>query len=226
MIRVLIVEDDPMVSQLNKKYVERVKGFKVVYMAENGQEALNFLKNHSVDLVILDVFMPKLDGISFLKEVRKRSLKIDVILVTAAKEAESIDEVLKLGAIDYLIKPFEYQRLKSTLDNYIERYQLLKHKNTIFQEDIDKIMKQSADVLEKDFQKGIHKKTLERIRKFMKSHEAEYLTSEEVAEKMKVSRVTVRRYLEYLVSLEELVLEIEYGAIGRPRHLYKWREVE
>ncbi|SNS74827.1 two-component system, CitB family, response regulator/two-component system, CitB family, response regulator DctR [Anaerovirgula multivorans] len=224
MIKVLIVEDDPMVSQLNKKYVETVKGFKVVYMAGNGQEALNFLKNHSVDLIILDVFMPKLDGISLLKEVRRRSIKTDVILVTAAKESENIDEVLRLGAVDYLIKPFEYQRLKSTLDSYIERHQLLNHKNTIFQKDIDKIMKQNADLLEKDYQKGIHKKTLERIRRFMKHNEEKYLTSEEVAEKMEVSRVTVRRYLEYLVSLEELILEIEYGSIGRPKHLYKYKK--
>ncbi|AKL95932.1 transcriptional regulatory protein MalR [Clostridium aceticum] len=222
MINVLIVEDDPMVAQLNEKYVERVKGFKVVCVTGNGQEALNFLKTHSVDLVILDIYMPKLDGISFLREVRRRSIKTDVILVTAAKETESIDEALKLGAVDYLIKPFEYQRLKSTLDNYIERYHVLKHRNTVFQEDIDKIMKQNTDLLEKDFQKGIHKKTLERIRKFMKYHEEKYFTSEEVAEEMKVSRVTVRRYLEYLASLEELILEIEYGSIGRPRHLYKY----
>lgn len=222
MIKVLIVEDDPMVLSLNKRYIETLEGFKVVATAENGKEALEYLKNHSVDLIILDVYMPKLDGISFLKEMRRRLIKADVILVTAAKEAECIDEVLKLGAVDYLIKPFEYERLKSSLDNYVGRYQLLRSKNTIKQEDIDRITKRNHHNLESTLQKGLHKKTLERIRGFMKMNEDIYFTSEEVSEKIKVSRVTVRRYLEYLVSIDELELEVEYGSVGRPSHLYKY----
>lgn len=223
MIKVLIVEDDPMVLSINKKYVGTVEGFKVVATAENGKDALEYLKKHSVDLIILDVYMPKLDGINFLKELRRRLINADVILVTASKEGESIDEALKLGAVDYLIKPFEYERLKSALENYIGRYQLLRGSNIIKQEDIDRITKRSNHLIENTLQKGLHKKTLERIRGFMKNNKEVYFTSEEVSEKLEVSRVTVRRYLEYLVSIDELKLEIEYGSIGRPSHLYKYR---
>ncbi|QUH27074.1 response regulator [Serpentinicella alkaliphila] len=221
MIKVLIVEDDPMVLNLNKRYIETVDGFKVVETALNGKEALRFLTSHSVDLVIADIYMPHLDGISFLKEMRRRMIKADVIFVTAAKETDSIDEVLMLGAVDYLIKPFEYERLKSSLESYYKRYQLLKRNDVIKQEDIDQITKRGYYNIENTVQKGLHKKTLERIRNFMKKNEGIYFTSEEVSEKLHVSRVTVRRYLEYLVSISELTLEIEYGSIGRPSHLYK-----
>ncbi|ABR49116.1 response regulator receiver and unknown domain protein [Alkaliphilus metalliredigens QYMF] len=222
MINVLIVEDDPMVLQLNKRYVESINGFKVVATATDGEKALELLKTNPIELIILDVYMPKLDGIGFLKEMRKRFFKADVILVTASKEAESIDDVFKLGAVDYLIKPFEYERLKSSLENYRGRYELLKGKNVIQQEDLDRITKQNNKSPENRLQKGLHKRTLERIRCFMELNKEAYFTSEEVAEKMKVSRVTVRKYLEYLVEIDELQLEIEYGSIGRPRHLYKY----
>ncbi|WP_026478595.1 response regulator [Alkaliphilus transvaalensis] len=222
MIRVLIVEDDPMVAQLNKRFVESIEGFKVLGVASNGEDALMFLKNNLVDLIILDVYMPKIDGLSVLKEMRKKFIKADVILVTAAKETENIDEALKLGAVDYLIKPFEFERLKSSLENYLLRYKLLQSKNTIQQEDIDRITKSSKIQNDAPLQKGLHRATLERIRGFMKKNDKESLTSEEIAEKVGMSRVTVRRYLEYLTTTEEIKLEVEYGSIGRPSHLYKY----
>ena len=222
MIKVLIVEDDPMVAQLNKRYVECVNGFQVTAIACNGEEALRYVKNSRIDLIILDIYMPKLDGVSFLKELRKRYIKIDVILVTAAREAENIDEVLKLGAVDYLIKPFEFERLERSLDNYLLRHKLLHNKNEIEQEDIDKITNKHDNNSRYPLKKGLHKNTLEVVRNFVRNNCEHAVTSEEVSEKIKVSRVTARRYLEYLVSIQEVKLEIEYGSTGRPSHLYRY----
>lgn len=224
MIKVLIVEDDPMVSQLNKRFVERVKGFTVVAIAQNGEEALELLKKEMIDLVILDIFMPKMDGLSLLKEMRKQFIMVDVILVTAARESENIDEALKMGAVDYLIKPFEFKRLKNSLENYTLRYKLLQSRDTIQQEDIDRITKRDQQPIITSLQKGLHKKTLERIRNFMKVHQDRTFTSEEIAEKVGMSRVTVRKYLEYLASLKEIRSEVEYGSIGRPSHIYKYNK--
>ncbi|MDK2919051.1 MAG: two-component system, CitB family, response regulator DctR [Candidatus Petromonas sp.] len=223
MIKVLIVEDDPMVAHLNKKYVENVEGYQVVDIANNGEKALKLLRTNKIDLVVLDVYMPKLDGISLLKEMRKRFFMTDVILVTAAKEADNIDSVLKLGAVDYLIKPFEYERLKKALDSYKIRYNLLRNNTPINQEDIDKITKQNVMEVSKDkLEKGLHNKTLERIRNFMRANRECFYSAEEIAKKMDLSRVTIRRYLEYLTSIGEIILEIEYGSVGRPTHLYKY----
>ncbi|NLY44992.1 MAG: response regulator [Tissierella sp.] len=101
MIRVLIVEDDPMVAKINRNYIESVDGFIIVSIATNYIEAINILKNNNIDLVLLDVYLPKGDGISILKEIRKKQLKCDVIMVTASAEIQKIDSALRLGVFDY-----------------------------------------------------------------------------------------------------------------------------
>ena len=82
MINILIVEDDPMVSDLNKRYINSVEGFKVIGQARDGEAAMKFCRVHDVDLIILDIYMPKMDGLMFLQDLRKRKMDIDVILVT------------------------------------------------------------------------------------------------------------------------------------------------
>ncbi|MCG8539514.1 MAG: response regulator [Clostridia bacterium] len=222
MINVLIVEDDPMVAKLNEKYVETIDGFNVIGVVSNGEEALGFCKKNKVDLIILDIYMPKLDGVNFLKELRKKFMMIDVILVTASKETQNIDAVLKLGAVDYLIKPFDYERLKNSLEGYLNRFRVLKSTEIVKQEELDQITK--ACKIERDIglKKGLHRRTLERIRKFMKDNSNKYLSSEMVAEEMALSKVTVRRYLEYMEEIGQVKLEVEYGSVGRPLYLYKY----
>lgn len=222
MINILIVEDDPMVAELNKRFIQTIQGFNLVGVAHDGEDALKVLNNKKIDLILLDVYMPKLDGISLLKKIRNQFIMVDVILVTAAKEADKIDEGLKLGAVDYLVKPFEYERLKNALENYKSRYKLLSNKDVVTQEDIDRITKTNTRGKYTSLQKGLHKKTLERIREIMGDKEDGLVTAGDIAEKVHVSKVTIRRYLEYLVSIGEVKLEIEYGAIGRPSYLYRY----
>ena len=221
MINVIIVDDDPMVAELNKRYVESVPNFKVVAVLHNGDDALNLLKSTQVELMILDVYMPKLDGISLLEEMRKNLLKTDVIMVTAAKEANEIDKALKFGAVDYLIKPFDGDRIKKSLNNYLIRYNLIHGKDTFKQEDIDKITNMVKGDRGNEMEKGVHKDTLRRIKEFMKENNEGFLTSEEVSERMGLSKVTVRRYLDFLAINDEVITEIEYGSIGRPCYLYR-----
>ncbi|MTI66935.1 MAG: response regulator [Firmicutes bacterium] len=224
MINVLIVEDDPMVSELNKRYVESIEGFKVIKSVSNGQDALKILNKKRIDLVILDIYMPKVDGISLLKEMRKRSIMSDVILVTAAKEAKNIDAVLKLGAVDYLIKPFEFERLQNSLKKYLQRHRLLNDKEAFKQEDIDKLTVKYKTNGKEEIKKGLHKHTLDMIRRYMSKNKDIYLSSDEIAEKLDFSKVTIRRYLEYLEEIGEIKLQINYGGIGRPAHLYKYNK--
>ncbi|MGE4282711.1 MAG: response regulator [Clostridia bacterium] len=221
MIDVLIVEDDPMVAQLNRKFVQSVSEFNVIGVASNGEDALTYCKRYKIDLIILDIYMPKIDGISLLKELRKRFTMIDVIFVTASKEVQNIDAVLKLGAVDYLIKPFEYERLKQSLENYAGRYILLRQKDIVKQEELDKITRSFNPLKEDMLIKGLHKKTLERIRKFIRDNSELYFSSEILSHKMGLSKVTVRKYLEYLETIGEISLKVEYGCLGRPSHLYK-----
>lgn len=224
MINLLIVEDDPMVAELNRRYVATIDGYHVIGIARNGEEAMSILESYKIDLLLLDMYMPKTNGLELLKEIRNNQMLVDVIMVTAAKETESIDELFKLGVVDYLIKPFEYERLKNSLENYKSRFSLLNSKKEITQEDIDRITLSQNQEFSTSLQKGLHKNTLERIRTYMQSSQNHQVTSNELADSLQVSAVTIRRYLEYLVSIGEVRLEIEYGSIGRPSYLYRYNE--
>ncbi|AOY74885.1 response regulator [Clostridium formicaceticum] len=223
MLSVLIVEDDPMVAEINKKFVDTVSGFQVVGIASNGEVALQLIKSLNPHLVILDIYMPKIDGLKLLRRIRKDELDVDIILVTAAKDVPSIEEAFKWGVIDYLVKPFELHRFKAALEDYKARKSSFIQKEEVNQEDIDKLIFGKKDVLNPTYDKGIQEKTMEKIRNYMLK-ETIPKSAQEVAEALGLTRVTVRRYLEYLTELGETEVEVLYGTVGRPQHLYIYKK--
>ena len=116
MFKVLIVEDDPMVAMINEQYIGRNKNFIVVGKCKDGKSALEFLKDNEVDLLILDVFMPYTDGFETLRQIRNSQISVDAIMVTAANDRESLEEALHLGIVDYLVKPFTFDRFRMALE--------------------------------------------------------------------------------------------------------------
>jgi two-component system, CitB family, response regulator DctR len=223
MIKVLIVEDDPMVAQLNSRYVQSVEGFTLVGAARDGEEALEMIKNLKPQLIILDIYMPKVNGLKLLKNIRSEGISVDAILVTAAKDAQCIDEVLKWGAVDYLVKPFEFQRFKMALDGYRDRILTLSAKEEISQKDIDSItVHRVTNDRYIDHSRGIYKRTMTRIKIYLQEEHAAK-SAVDVSKDLGVSRVTARRYLEYLADIGEVDVEINYGTVGRPQHLYRFK---
>ncbi len=99
-----------------------MEGVSVVGTAANGEDALEKLEKLRPDLILLDVYMPKMDGIQTIRLFRERGYQVDVIIVSAASDAETIQTMLRNGVVDYIIKPFQFERLKQA----IERYQLLR----------------------------------------------------------------------------------------------------
>lgn len=112
MIRVLIVEDDPMVAEFNKHYLEQIGGFALRGIAASVDEGLKLLEKKEIDLILLDIFMPGLSGLELLSQIRKMGKGVDVIVVSAAADSYSIKKALQYGAVDYLIKPFEFERFR------------------------------------------------------------------------------------------------------------------
>ena len=99
-IKVFIVEDDPMVKEINKKFLEKLGEFEVVDDASSIEEAKRKVRKIEIDLILLDVFLPDGKGIDFLKWIRVEELYLDTILITADKCKLSVDEAFKYGAID------------------------------------------------------------------------------------------------------------------------------
>ncbi|MBQ7365359.1 MAG: response regulator [Clostridia bacterium] len=221
MYRVLIVEDDPMVAMINEQYIGRHKHFEIAGICNNGKSALEFFQNDVADLVILDVFMPVMDGFETLRQLRKMQIAVDVIMVTAANDRDSLEEALHLGVVDYLIKPFTFDRFQIALDKFILQTDALKDLQTLNQKNIDFVIESSRKKGESLHPKGIQEKTLHLIFEYLQSHEDTWLTGDAIAEATGLTGVTVRRYMNYLAKSGKIVEEMNYETGGRPCMLYQ-----
>lgn len=221
MYKVLIVEDDPMVAMINEQFVSRHKDFVVAHKCNDGKSALEYLENNDVDLIILDVFMPYMDGFETLRQIRKKQIPVDVIMVTAANEREQLKEGLHLGVVDYLVKPFTFERFKVALDKFIAQVEALKDLDKVNQKNIDFLIDKSRKKANELYPKGIQEKTLQTIIEHLKENKNKWLTGDEIAEKVGLTGVTVRRYMTHLSEVGIVIADMNYGTGGRPCMLYK-----
>lgn len=228
MIKVLIVEDDPMVREINEKFLAKVEGYQLVGSVGSIDEAKSFLINETPDLILLDVFFPKGKGVDLLKWIRNENIKCDAILITADRSMETVKETFRYGAVDYLIKPFDFERFKESLLQFKKRKEHMEQNDCARQETIDKyVLQDGAAINEKNNipgTKGLNQYTYDRILDFIKSMEGKSFTAKEVAKYIGVSRITARRYLEHLEINNIVELELEYGKVGRPRNKYKLKK--
>ncbi len=219
MIRTVIVEDDLMVAEINNQFVSKSPGIQVTATFHNGSDALKFLMEAPVDLVLLDLYMPGYSGLELLRELRRQKNDVDVIMITAANDADHIKEALHLGIVDYLIKPFKYERFLEAVNKYVLKHKVMNSGLSFTQEDIDKLLKNqsvSEKSKELELQKGLQKKTLDLILACLKKHKGAYLSSEAIASYANLSQVTARRYLNYLVDSDAIKSRIDYSTGGRP----------
>ena len=221
MYNVLIVEDDPMVAMINEQFVSRHKDFTVVEKCGDGESALEFLEENKVDLVIMDVYMPVMDGFETLRQIRKRQIEVDVIMVTAANETESLKQGLHLGVVDYLVKPFTFERFKMALDKYLAQVDALKDLEKVNQKNIDNLIDKSRKTVDELHPKGIQEKTMQMILDYMKENTNKWLTGDEIAEKVGLTGVTVRRYMSHLTENGMVIGDMNYETGGRPCMIYK-----
>ena len=224
MIKVLIVDDDPMVAEFNKRYLQEIEGFSLVDVVHSVKDALTCLQQNKVDLLLLDIYMPKQTGLSLLRQIREEEQKIDAILITAASDVERIQEALRYGAVDYLIKPFEFERFQQALQKYKETFEHLNKREKISQQDLDQLLLLSEENKAqengvKPLPKGLSKKTLKTVIEAVKEQGKKPFSTEEIADRTDISRVSVRKYLKFLSDIYVIDETLTYG-IGRPLHSY------
>ncbi|MCC5802172.1 response regulator [Rossellomorea vietnamensis] len=226
-INVLLIEDDPMVQEVNRMFIERVPGFTVCAIAGNGQEGAEKVSSYQPDLVLLDNFMPRQTGIETLQAFRQQGTDVDVIVISAAQDKETIRDMMRLGVVDYIIKPFKFERLKQALEKYRAFKQQISGEGMIGQREIDQLQKSpspsGADNHHMDLPKGLNGQTLQQIVQYL-SDQSTPLSAEETAEGIGIARVTARRYLDYLLKSDQVQIMIEYGGIGRPVNRYQWKK--
>ncbi|QSB48746.1 response regulator [Parageobacillus toebii] len=227
MYRVLLIEDDPMVQEVNRQFIEQVEGFTVIGVAANGVEGIQLIRKLHPDLVIIDIYMPHKDGLETLKEIRSEGYEVDVIAITAASDIDTVRRVLQNGAFDYIMKPFKFERLKQALENYHSFRQALNEKESLTQKELDALLQTTEPQTfepRSGLPKGLNEVTLQKIARYLRK-QTEPVSAEEVAEGVGIARVTARRYLEYLEKKGVVTLDVQYGGIGRPVNRYMMKHI-
>lgn len=218
--RVMIIEDDIAIAELHHRYLEQLGGFEVIAIATSCQEAMLQLDILKPDLLLLDVYLPDGSGIDILHKARSNKQACDVILITAARDVETLQQAMRSGVVDYLLKPVMFARLEAALRKYHEIQQQLGSAADLNQQLVDKML--TANLAHSSdshrLPKGIDAVTLDKIRQLFVNTVG--VTADEAGELIGVSRTTARRYLEYLISSGELETDLRYGTVGRPERSY------
>ncbi|PRS44492.1 response regulator [Bacillus sp. RJGP41] len=225
-ITVVIVEDDENAVNIYKQFTNQLDQFTVIATASTGKQALNILHAAQPDLILLDIFLPDMNGIDLLREIRREYRGIDVILITAANDTETVSEAIRGGAFGYLIKPIIIDKLLATLNQYDMTRRQLHNSNLVNQDKVDTLFRTISnsntanDVQMNSLPKGIDKHTLKMVRSKIQNVNGS-LNADELGQLVGISYSTMRRYLEYLVSCSEMEVEVLYGSVGRPERKYK-----
>lgn len=271
--RIVIAEDDRRIAEIQQRFIEKIPGFTVEGIALSLDEARDLVEILQPDLILLDIHFPEGTGLELLQELRGRNQATDVILVTAAKEASTLQAALRGGVFDYILKPLVFDRLQSALQNYSRHRQqleaLVQQDSSLAQQDVDQLLPRNETMLTrseggdaqagaaerkasadrgatsglsdesspKSLPKGIDALTLDKIRLAFASPAPASgsasgvgsgalptsVNAETLGQQVGVSRTTARRYLEFLVSCNELEADISYGSVGRPERRYRLR---
>lgn len=246
LFRIVIAEDDRRIAEIQQRFIEKIPGFVVEGIALTLDEARDLTEILQPDLILLDIHFPEGTGLELLQELRGRNQETDVILVTAAKEASTLQSALRGGVFDYILKPLVFDRLQAALQNYSRHRQqleaLVQQDSHLAQQDVDLLLPRNesgahqaeepgdaadgsegakSEVSPKSLPKGIDALTLDKITAAFGSGKAEAVNAETLGQSVGVSRTTARRYLEYLVSCNILAADISYGTVGRPERRYR-----
>lgn len=222
MIRVLIVDDDHDIADIHREFVNRTAGFSVVAVAHSGHEAHRALQETKPDLALLDIYLPDRNGLDVLREWRAHRVTTGVIVITAARDAPAVRTAMAGGALRYLIKPFDYEDLAQALRDFRAQHDSVNAITMASQEDVDRLFgarKGRVDPGENSLPKGISAETAALVRAVLTTHSE--LSAAVCAEETGVSRVSVRRYLEYFVKNGIVSVRLEYGRAGRPTRYYR-----
>ncbi|GAA13938.1 response regulator [Gordonia alkanivorans] len=224
MIRVLIVEDEPVIAEAHRDYLGRIGGFEIVGAVTTAQEALRAARAHGVDLVLLDLGLPDARGTDLASALSGVRPAPDVIAITAQRDLPTVRDAMSRGVLLYLLKPFTFTAFREKIEQYLRyREALTGEAEAVSQRDVDRALGElrSGD-FRRSAKKGSAPQTEDAVCRAVRDS-ADGLTASEVARALGSSRVTAWRYLERLADDGVLDRDTQYGSAGRPQVRYRWR---
>lgn len=227
-LSVLVVDDDFRVAELHADFVRRLDGFAVAGTARSCAETARRLAGGRadqapVDLLLLDSYLPDGSGIEFIGSPVVRQSRVDIVMVTADNAGSSIHRALQLGAVNYLVKPFEPQQLAEVLGAY-RNYRSMLARERCDQNLIDRSLRALLDGNRGGPGRGHSPLTAARILDILGA-QGDDLSAAEIAERAGVARATAQRYLAQLAEDGKAEVFLRYGATGRPEHRYRLRPI-
>jgi response regulator of citrate/malate metabolism len=231
-IRVLVVEDEAIAAAAHAAYVGRLEGFELAGTAPDGQSALRLLSEfvaagEPVELVLLDMNLPDLHGLDIARRMRSAGILADIIAITAVRELAIVRSAVAIGVVQYLIKPFTFATFSDKLENYRQFRQQLggasggSGKAGASQSEVDRAFASLRTPSELPLPKGLSTSTLASVQDFLRDR-PDAVSATEVMDALGMSRVTARRYLEYLADAGTVSRTARYGTPGRPENEYRW----
>jgi response regulator of citrate/malate metabolism len=222
-IRVLVVEDDPVAADAHRSCVERIPGFAVAGVAHTAAEAQRALRDEAgaeVDLLLLDQYLPDGTGLDLCRTLRGSGLMVDVMMVTSARDLAVVRAAVSIGVVQYLLKPFTFATLREKLERYARFRRGVEGAEVADQTDVDHLFAtlRGADSA---LPKGMSGPTLDAVVAVLREA-GEGLSAGAAGDVLGMSRVTARRYLEYLADNGLAVRQPRYGQVGRPELRYQW----
>jgi response regulator of citrate/malate metabolism len=226
-IRVLVVEDEPVAADAHRAYVDRTDGFRTVAVAGTGAAAWDVLARRAageVDLVLLDMNLPDTHGIDLCRRLRAGGVDVDVLAVTSARELATVRAAAAAGVVGYLLKPFTYAALRDRLTAYARyRLELSGEGDIAGQDDVDRVLEAARPTRSGPLPKGMGRETLDAVVAALRASGDTALSAAETGALIGASRITARRYLEYLADGGLAARTPRYGGTGRPELEYRWR---
>ena len=222
MIRVVVVDDDFRIAGIHAAYVDKVDGFQAITQAHTAAEAIAAVDRLRPDLLLLDLYLPDEHGLELVARLRRDAHPpVDVIVITAAKDADSVRAAMQGGALHYLLKPFGFPALRDKLLSYAQMRSRLSALHEPDQRSVDRIFGALRAPDQLAGAKGRSPHTLEAVERLLVSSGQE-MSAAEVAEMTGMSRATAQRYLSHLHEMGRVEIRLRYGSGGRPEHRYRW----
>lgn len=210
-MRVLIIEDDPMVAMIHKEYFKKKELTDDLNHVTSLEAAKDYLEKNNVDLIVLDNYLTDGQGVEFLPELKG----YPIIMITAANDVQTVEAALSNGVVDYLVKPFTYERFSQAIDK-VQDYVNLLSKEKINQDLIDDYLNSGRVEEEEDsLPKGLSRITLKKVIEAIQQQNTGF-TTQQIADILDISRITIRKYLNHLVNIKVLSEDAEYYTSGRP----------
>jgi response regulator of citrate/malate metabolism len=223
-LRVLVVEDEPVAAEAHTAYVGRVPGFAVAATVGTMQAAMRVLQDRRIDVVLLDMNLPDRHGLDVVRAMRAAGHAADVIAVTSARDLEVVRAAVSLGVVQYVLKPFVFATLQERLLAYrAYRDQVTTGAQVGTQAEVDEVLAgaRTATGARLRLPKGMAEELLARVSRALRQADGG-LSASELALELGVSRVTARRYAEYLSESRLAARRSRYTGSGRPEVEYRW----